>query len=111
MIDLNTLPAEHQYRPSARMREATQLLYPTEMFPYSHTPSRGLDLDHSEAYRPSCRDPQTGIGLLAPLGRKVHRARTAGAWRALHRAAGEIVWTSPLGFEYLVTPERTVALE
>ena len=110
VIDLNTTPAEHQYRPSARMREATQLLYPTEMFPYSHTLSRGLDLDHTVAYRPSCRDPQTGIGLLTPLSRKVHRAKTAAAWHAQHKVVGEIVWTSPLGYQYLVTPERTYAV-
>ncbi|MEO7587392.1 MAG: hypothetical protein ABIS84_05130 [Arachnia sp.] len=111
VIDLNTLPAEHQYRPSGRMREAVQLLHPVEAFPYSSTPSRGLDLDHTEPFRASCRDAQTGIGLLAPLGRKVHRARTVAAWHAQHRVAGEIVWTSPLGFRYLVTPERTTALE
>ncbi|MGV8847589.1 MAG: hypothetical protein ACOH1W_14025, partial [Tessaracoccus sp.] len=120
VIDLNTthggqapreppaiLPAKHQYRPTQRMREAIQLLYPVEAFPYSHTPSRGLDLDHTVAYQPACRDPQTGIGHLAPLSRTVHRAKTVAAWHTTQQAPGEIVWTSPLGFQYLITPEHT----
>ncbi|MDO5736772.1 MAG: hypothetical protein Q4P15_09890 [Propionibacteriaceae bacterium] len=110
VIDLNRVPAEHQYRPSERMREAVQLVHPVEAFPFSHTSSRGLDLDHTVAYRGSWRDPQTGIGLLAPLSRRVHRAKTVAAWRATQRIAGEIVWSSPLGFLYLVTRERTFAL-
>ncbi|MGV8847882.1 MAG: hypothetical protein ACOH1W_15565, partial [Tessaracoccus sp.] len=110
VIDLNTIPAEHQYRPSARMREAAQLMFPTEAFPFSHTTSRGVDLDHTVPYRPSCRDPQTGVGQLAPLSRTVHRAKTVGAWHARQRIPGEIVWSSPLEFHYLVTPERTYDL-
>ncbi len=111
VIDLNTIKAEHQYRPSRRMREAIQLVFPVEAFPYSHTPSRGVELDHTVAYQPSCRDPQTGVGLLAPLSHKVHHAKTVAAWLARQRVAGEIVWTSPLGFQYLVTPERTFVLD
>ncbi len=111
VIDLNTIASEQQYRPSARMREAIQLLFPTEAFPYSHTPSRGLELDHTVAYRTSCRYPQTGVGLLEPLSHKVHHAKTVAAWRAKQRVPGEIVWTSPLGFQYIVTTERTYRRE
>lgn len=81
-----------------------------EAFPYSDTPSRGLDLDHTAAYQRSCRDEQTGVGMLAPLHRKVHRAKTVAAWRARQPIAGEIVWTSPLGYQYSVNRERTTAL-
>ena len=111
VIDLNTIPAEQQYRPTARMREAVQLMFPVEAFPYSHTSSRRCELDHTVAYQPSCRDAQTGIGMLAPLMHKTHHAKTVAAWLAQQRAPGEIVWTSPLGFQYLVTLERTWALE
>ena len=111
VIDLNTIPSELQYRPSARMREAIQLLFPTEAFPYSHTPSRGLELDHTVAYQRSCRDPQTGVGLMAPLHHKVHHAKTVAAWHAQQRIPGEIVWRSPLGFQYTVTRDRTYARE
>jgi len=111
VIDLNTIPSELQYRPSARMREAIQLVFPTEAFPYSHTPSRGLELDHTVAYRKSCRDPQTGVGLMGPLHHKVHHAKTVAAWHAQQRIPGEIVWRSPLGFQYTVTRDRTYARE
>ena len=109
VIDLNTIPSELQYRPSARMREAIQLVFPTEAFPYSHTPSRGLELDHTVAYRKSCRDPQTGVGLMGPLHHKVHHAKTVAAWHAQQRTPGEIVWRSPLGFQYTVTKDRSPA--
>lgn len=111
VIDLNTIPSEQQYRPSARMREAIQLLFPTEAFPYSHTPSRGLELDHTVAYSKSCRDQQTGVGLMAPLHHKAHHAKTVAAWVARQHLPGEIVWTSPLGFQYTVNRERTIAHE
>ncbi len=111
VIDLNTIPSELKYRPSARMREAIQLVFPTEAFPYSHTPSRGLELDHTVAYRKSCSDPQTGVGLMAPLHHKVHHAKTVAAWHAQQRIPGEIVWRSPLGFQYTVTRDRTYARE
>lgn len=109
VIDLNTIPSELQYRPSARMREAIQLVFPTEAFPYSNTPSRGLELDHTVAYRKSCRDPQTGVGLMGPLHHKSHHAKTVAAWHAQQNIPGEIVWTSPLGFLYTVTTDRTTA--
>lgn len=111
VIDLNTIPSEQQYRPSARMREAIQLLFPTEAFPYSSIPSRGLALDHTVAYRKSCRDAQTGVGLMGPLHHKVHHAKTVAAWHAQQRIPGEIVWRSPLGFQYTVTRDRTYARE
>ena len=109
VIDLNTIPSELQYRPSARMREAIQLVFPTEAFPYSHTPSRVLELDHTVAYRRSCRDPQTGVGLMGPLHHKVHHAKTLAAWHAQQRIPVEIVWRSPLRFQYTVTKDRTPA--
>ncbi|MGO1384251.1 MAG: hypothetical protein ACTHU1_05565 [Arachnia sp.] len=111
VIDLNTMPAEQQYRPSARMREAIQLLFPSEAFPYSHTPSRGVELDHTVAYQRSRRDAQTGVGLMERLHHKAHHAKTVAAWHAQQRIAGEMVWRSPLGFRYAVTRERTHALE
>lgn len=110
VIDLNTIPSEQQYRPSAKMRQAIQLLFPVEAFPFSHTPSRGLELDHTVAYVKSSRDAQTGVGLMAPLHHKVHHAKTVAAWHAQQRIPGEVVWRSPLGFQYKVTKDRTTVL-
>ena len=111
VIDLNTLPAEHQYRPSTRMREATHLVFPTEAFPFSNRTSRGLDLDHTTAFQKSCGDPQTRIGNLGPLSRRPHRAKTAGLWKCLQPTTGTLQWTSPLGFRYITDKDGTHRLE
>ena len=111
VIDLDTIPAEHQYRPTRRMREAVSLVFPTEAFPYSNRSSRGLDLDHTTAYQPSCRDPQTRLGNLAPLSRRAHRAKTAGFWECHQSRTGELHWISPLGFRYIVNKDGTHRIE
>ncbi|MDO5737302.1 MAG: hypothetical protein Q4P15_12590 [Propionibacteriaceae bacterium] len=111
VIDLNSMPAEHQYRPSKRMREAAHLLFPREAFPFSNRTSRGLDLDHTTAYQWSYRDPQTGLGNLAPIGRRPHRAKTAGFWKCQQPVMGQLIWTSPLGFRYAVDRDGTHRLE
>ena len=93
------------------MREAASLVFPTEAFPYSTRASMGLDLDHTSAYQQSCRDPQTRLGNLAPLGRRTHRAKTAGLWTCHQPLTGELHWTSPLGFQYIVDKDGTHRIE
>ncbi|RMB59667.1 hypothetical protein EAX62_07845 [Tessaracoccus antarcticus] len=107
VLDLNTIPPEHQYRPSRRLREAACLLFPTEAFPYSNRTSRGLDLDHTTAYQQSCRDPQTRLGNLGPFSRRLHRGKTAGFWTCMQPCIGQLVWTSPLGFRYTLDNNGT----
>ncbi len=107
VIDLNTLPAEHQCRPSRRLKEAVLLTFPTEAFPFSNRSSRGLDLDHTVAYQPSNRDPQTRLGNFGPAGRRPHRAKTAGFWKCRQPVIGQLTWTSPLGFRYTVDRHGT----
>lgn len=107
VINLNTIPAEHQYRPSKRLKEAVHLTFPKEAFPFSNKSSRGLDLDHTLAYQPSSRDPQTRLGNLGPLNRQTHRAKTAGFWTCHQPALGQLTWTSPLGFHYTVNKDGT----
>ena len=50
---------------------------------------------------------QTRPDNLAPLSRKVHRAKTHGGWRLTQPHPGTFLWTSPLGFGYLVTPSQS----
>ncbi|MEO7587959.1 MAG: hypothetical protein ABIS84_08015 [Arachnia sp.] len=107
VLDLNSIPAEHQYRPSRRMREAACLVFPKEAFPFSNRISRGLDLDHTTAYQAACRDPQTRIGNLGPFSRRPHRGKTAGFWRCQQPCIGQLIWTSPLGFRYTVDKDGT----
>ena len=111
VIDLNTIPPEHQYRPSRGLKEAVLLTFPKEAFPYSNRTSRGLDLDHTTAYQPSSRDPHTRLGNLAPPSRRPHRAKTAGFWKCQQPLTGQLVWTSPLGFRYTINKDGTRRLE
>ena len=106
VIDLPTLEPENQYTPSTRMRRAVTLAFPTEAFPYSNTNSHGLDLDHTTAYHPD-QNGQTRIGNLAPLGRRAHRAKTAGYWTLDQTEPGLLEWQSPLGYRYRVTTSGT----
>lgn len=110
VIDLPELSAEDQYRPSVKLREAVIQLFPVEAFPYSQTPSRGLEFDHTEAYRAAGPPGQTRLGNLAPLGTRVHRAKTAGRWRVDQDTPGRLIWRSPLGYRYRVTPHGTYPL-
>ncbi|MDF1486857.1 13E12 repeat family protein [Tessaracoccus caeni] len=106
VIDLPRLEPEDQYVPSVRMRRAVTLAFPTDMFPYSGWPSGKLDLDHTIPYRAGVRG-QTGIGNLAPLNRRAHRAKTAGYWVLDQVGPGELEWRSPLGYRYRVTTQGT----
>ena len=111
VIDLNHMPAEYQYRPSQRLRDATHLVFPKEAFPFSNRTSRGLDLDHTNAFQKSCRDPQTRLGNFGPFSRRPHRAKTAGYWKCQQPILGKLIWTSPLGFRYLVDKNGTRRLQ
>ncbi|MHA6524098.1 hypothetical protein [Tessaracoccus sp. G1721] len=110
LIDLPEIRAEDQYRPTAKLREAVIQIFPTEAFPYSQTHSRGLEQDHTAAYRASGPGGQTRVGNLAPLGTRVHRVKTAGHWRGDQPTPGCLIWRSPLGYRYRVTPTGTSPL-
>ncbi len=111
VIDLNSVPSQYQYRPSKALKEAIQLTWPREAFPYSNRNSRGCDLDHTEAYQAASRDTQTRLDNLAPLSRKTHRAKTAGFWRCDQPHPGQLTWTSPLGFRYTIDKNGTRRIE
>lgn len=110
VIDVPELPDEDHYRPSAKLREAVIQIFPTEAFPYSQTPSRGLEQDHTTAYRLTGDGGQTRVGNLAPLRTRVHRVKTAGHWQAEQPTPGCLIWRSPLGYRYRVTPHGTYPL-
>lgn len=110
VIDLPEIRAEDPYRPTAKLREAVIQIFPTEAFPYSQAHSRGLEQDHTVAYRASGPGGQTRAGNLAPLGTRVHRVKTAGHWHVDQPVPGCLIWRSPLGYRYRVTPHGTYPL-
>ena len=106
VIDLPEIPAEDHYAPSAGLKKALLLSMDHEMFPYSKRRANGLDLDHTQPFTRG-RLGQTRSGNLAPLTRRVHRAKTARRWRADQPRPSQLHWSSPLGYRYDVTPNGT----
>ncbi|MDF9717267.1 hypothetical protein INN71_03825 [Nocardioides sp. ChNu-153] len=138
VIDLSGHVAVDAYEVPDRIAERVRLDRPTCAFPYCGRPARGLDLDHTEAYRreaaPGAR--QTSTSNLAPLCRGEHRAKThpspTGAsppgpsdgpddppggvppdrrWRYHRDPLGTYVWTSPHGLRYAVDSTGTTPLD
>jgi hypothetical protein len=112
VIDLPEIPAEHRYVPSVRLKKAVQLAMDREAFPYSNRRSKGLDLDHTDPYAVGVRPWRTGqgqtrMGNLTPLGRTIHRAKTAVIWRVSQPRPAKLIWTSPLGYRYETQPRAT----
>ncbi|GAB3819849.1 HNH endonuclease signature motif containing protein [Tessaracoccus terricola] len=105
VIDLNDLPAEDQYVPSAGLRRSVGLAAPNELFPFSDRASPGLDLDHTVPYTRGATG-QTRMGNLAPLSRRVHRAKTAEVWKVEQPSSMLLRWRSPLGYRYEVHPAK-----
>ncbi|WP_179229321.1 DUF222 domain-containing protein [Parenemella sanctibonifatiensis] len=121
--------ATEAYEIPEAMREWVTLRNPRSMFPFSNRNSGHLDIDHTQPWalpplailpdpdppdgEPPCGDPpdqkpghnlpQTRPGNLAPLARREHRAKTHAGWHVVQPSPGILLWTSPLGFQYLVT--------
>lgn len=112
VIDANNMVASDSYECPAAMRERVVLRSPFEAFPWSTRSSRGLDLDHTEPWQPPPDGPpgQTRPDNLGPLTRRVHRAKTHGGWQLSQLLPGIFHWTSPHGYQYLVTPSHTLEI-
>ncbi|MBK7821131.1 MAG: DUF222 domain-containing protein [Tessaracoccus sp.] len=106
VIDLPNLAPADGYVPSQTMRCGMVLAFPNEPFPFSQRDTQGLDLGRTVAFQPGQRG-QTRVGNLAPLTRRVHRAKTTGYWVMHQPEPGRIEWRSPLGYRYDVTPFGT----
>ena len=105
VIDLNDDPTTDCYGIPDRIRRHITARDPVEVFPFSNRHSTNCDLDHTRPYQhgKGKSAAQTRASNLGPLSRKVHRAKTLGAWTLTQPVPGEFSWTSPLGFEYSVT--------
>ncbi|XSS51656.1 DUF222 domain-containing protein [Propionibacteriaceae bacterium Y1923] len=121
VLDPGGVAPVDSYEVPASMRRSVLLCNPYEVFPFAKRSSAGLDLDHTRPWASSKQtwvdqlgdhrqpddDPPTRIGNLAPLSRKVHRAKTHGGWTLAQPSPGIFLWKSPLGFGYLVTPSQS----
>ena len=96
VIDLNDDPTTDGYQIPERIRRHITARDPVEVFPYSNRASKNCDLDHTRPYHRGLGRPaaQTRASNLGPLSRKVHRAKTLGAWTLTQPVPGEFYWTS-----------------
>lgn len=96
--------------PSVSLRTAVETLMPHDVFPYGATPSRNCDLDHTIPYADDGGPGQTRWGNLGPLSRFTHRVKTHGGWHLTQPEPGIFHWSSPAGYQYLVTAQGTIRI-
>lgn len=110
VLDLSRVPSTDRYEIPDQVRDAVHVRYPIEIFPYSASDSRGLDLDHTIPWRRNGGPGQTSMDNLAPLSRRVHRAKTMRAWKLTKHGPHEHRWESPLGYHYITNPDGTTTV-
>lgn len=107
VLKVDALQPSDAYEVPAAMREAITLRNPVSVFPYASRPSAGLDLDHTEPFQHDGTPGQSHPGNLGPVTRRAHRAKTHGGWLVSQPVPGTFIWSSPLGYSYLVTPSHS----
>lgn len=106
----DSLSAVDAYQVPEAMRLALETRNPVDVFPYAVTSAHSCDIDHTIAFdhQNKAGRGQTRLSNLGPLSRFTHRLKTLGGWRLAQPEPGVYQWRSPLGYEYLTTPEGTV---
>lgn len=115
LIDLAGDPAVDAYEIPTRMSRQMLMREDCSVFPFSSARARSSDLDHTIPYRrstPGSPAPpgQTRISNLGPLGRREHRAKTAGLWKLGQPEPGVYEWTSRTGDRWRVTRGGTARI-
>lgn len=111
VIDLNQVQGVDRYEIPWSVRDAVLNRDLYEAFPGSTRTAKSLDQDHIMAWfrrtpeqRATGDPPLTHPDNLAPLSRRLHRAKTADRWWLRSLLSGRLQWTSPLGFTHIVGP-------
>jgi len=94
-LDSTTIAVD-QYEIPARIRERVLLVSNHEVFPWSSTESRHLDLDHTIPYRPGVKG-LTSTDNLGALSRRAHRVKTHASWQLTQPKPGTYIWQTPAG--------------
>ena len=89
------------YQPGNLLRELVKVRQRTCAFPGCRRPARACDDDHTVPYDQGGRTCECN---LAPLCRMHHRAKQAPGWTLAQPEPGTLVWTTPHGRSYTVTP-------
>jgi hypothetical protein len=105
VIDLANQAPVDGYEVPDRLREATALRSPVDVFPYATNTTRRKQADHTDPYLdPGQGGPpgQTRLDNLAPLVTLHHRVKTHSRWQVRQVFNGVFVWRSPHGRLFLV---------
>jgi hypothetical protein len=105
VIDLAGQAPVDAYEVPERHREAVHLRSPADIFPFSTSTDRRVDIDHTVPYVPPEDGGPPGQSRLenyGPLARFHHRIKTHGAWDVRQPFNGIFVWRDPHGVFYLV---------
>ncbi|MCO6005942.1 HNH endonuclease [Actinoallomurus purpureus] len=90
------------YRPPETLRHRVETRDRTCRFPTCRRPAEACDLDHTVPYD---EGGTTCDCNLAPLCRKHHRLKQSAGWTLLHPEPGRLVWVTPTGRKYFVSPD------
>lgn len=105
VVDLTENIETTGYAPTARQRRQAELIHQKCSFPYCQARAERCDLDHRH---PHGEGGRTGSDNLTPLCRQHHRMKTHHGWRYQRIRAGTYRWSSPHGYEYVVSPIGTI---
>ena len=89
------------YRPPPTLQHLIRVRQQTCAFSGCRRPASQCDLDHTTPYQ---RGGRTCECNLAPLCRKHHRCKQAEGWRLEQPEPGVLVWQTPAGRTYTITP-------
>ncbi len=104
IVPIKDLAAHHHveaYEIPDRIKQQTELLNHTCVFPHCTRRAERCDHDHIDPHQPDGTGGATCSHNIAPLCRRHHRAKTHGRWRyhRLHPTGYE--WTTPHGYRIL----------
>jgi hypothetical protein len=89
------------YEPPAALRDYVLARDVTSRFPFDPRPADRCDLDHGISWQVG---GSTSAANLGALSRHPHNGKTLGLWLLRRFPDETVLWTSPLGRHYTVTP-------
>jgi hypothetical protein len=107
VIDLHDPVRTTAYEHPESLKERVHLTSGGDYWPYATSTSRAVDFDHPTPYDDTGPPGQTGTHNSGPLGRRHHRWKTHGGYRARQCGPGRYVWLTPHGLGFLVDHRGT----
>ncbi len=104
VLDLADRVRTTAYEHPESLKERVHLTTGGDYWPYATSTARNVDYDHPTPTRATGPPGQTGTHNSGPLGRRHHRWKTHGGYRARQCGAGRYVWLTPHGLGFLATP-------